>query len=73
MNISKGKEEVRDSSKCSSKSVSSSSSAEPSNQLTTEEKPSEKLPFKDILTEAEFQVKIADLGNACWTVITNNQ
>jgi hypothetical protein len=26
------------------------------------------LPFKDVLTEAELQVKIADLGNACWTV-----
>lgn len=24
-------------------------------------------PFKDIFTEEELQVKIADLGNACWT------
>ena len=32
----------------------------------------QKLPEKnavhDILTEDDFQVKIADLGNACWTV-----
>ncbi len=27
-----------------------------------------KNPVNDILTESEFQVKIADLGNACWTV-----
>lgn len=25
--------------------------------------------YKDVLTPAELQVKIADLGNACWTVI----
>jgi hypothetical protein len=24
---------------------------------------------KDVFTEADLQVKIADLGNACWTVI----
>jgi len=26
-------------------------------------------PHKEVLKESEFQVKIADLGNACWTVI----
>ena len=25
-------------------------------------------PFKDIMKESELLVKIADLGNACWTV-----
>lgn len=25
-------------------------------------------PYKDVLTENELQVKIADLGNGCWTV-----
>lgn len=28
--------------------------------------------YKDVLTESELQVKIADLGNACWTVIRLN-
>jgi hypothetical protein len=25
-------------------------------------------PHRDIFTEADLQVKIADLGNSCWTV-----
>ena len=33
-----------------------------------EQQTSVKSPFKDVLTEEELQVKIADLGNACWTV-----
>lgn len=28
----------------------------------------EKNPVQHMMTESEFQVKIADLGNACWTV-----
>lgn len=32
-----------------------------------EHQPPVKSPFKDVLTEKELQVKIADLGNACWT------
>ena len=28
-------------------------------------------PFKDIMKESELLVKIADLGNACWTVRLN--
>lgn len=26
------------------------------------------VPHKDIFKESDLQVKIADLGNACWTV-----
>ncbi|CAF0721786.1 unnamed protein product [Brachionus calyciflorus] len=29
--------------------------------------PLKKDPHKDVMTETEFQVKLADLGNACWT------
>ena len=32
------------------------------------QKIAEKNAVNDTLTETEFQVKIADLGNACWTV-----
>ena len=41
-----------------------------SQQKSSNESENEKniFPHKDVLKEADFQVKIADLGNACWTV-----
>lgn len=52
------------------------SSAKNSNDdcdVLTSDKPTSKKedlrsPFKDIFTEEDLQVKIADLGNACMTV-----
>jgi len=40
----------------------------PEERKSVEKEPPGKSPFKDVLTEKELQVKIADLGNACWTV-----
>ena len=37
-----------------------------------DEKVSNKSPVKDIMDESELRVKIADLGNACWTVGFHN-
>jgi hypothetical protein len=36
------------------------------NSILKKERPP--LPYKDIFKESDLQVKIADLGNACWTV-----
>lgn len=41
--------------------TSDQKSPEPGNTIP------ERSPFKDVLEESELQVKIADLGNACWT------
>lgn len=39
-----------------------------SRSMTESSRRSRYLPYKDVLTEYELQVKIADLGNGCWTV-----
>ena len=36
--------------------------------LCLNNKNNEKSAFKDILNESDLQIKIVDLGNACWTV-----
>lgn len=46
----------------------STSSLSSTDTLKHPPKQVEKLPFKDVLTESELRVKLADLGNACWTV-----
>jgi hypothetical protein len=45
----------------------------PEERKSVEKEPPGKSPFKDVLTEKELQVKIADLGNACWTVSFSSQ
>ena len=47
---------------------SANDQAAPTTRSMTESRRSRYLPYKDVLTEYELQVKIADLGNGCWTV-----
>ena len=63
-------EQKADSGRTSSVNSSKSESSEQtSNAIPTISTEPINLAFKDIFKEPELQVKIADLGNACWTVI----
>ena len=62
---------VKSNSNSTIKSIQSNASPSKSNKFSPKATEIIKHAYKNIMSESELQVKIADLGNACWTVNSN--